>query len=234
MNLRLEVFDDDEWADRVVERWSRVMGAAPAARICLPTGATPAPMYAEAARSIDFSAATVFLLDEFDLPVGNPARCDAMLHRDFLAHLGALPAATHALDPTAPDADAECRRFESIVDAGGLALTLLGLGGNGHLGLNEPGTRVDAPTRVVRLARSTTRAAARYDSNAEPEAGMTLGMRPILASDEIWLLVTGAHKAAILGRTLNGPIGSDVPATYLRNHPNAVVLADRSAADQLI
>ena len=191
-------------------------------------------MYPEAARSIDFSAATVFLLDEFDLPVGHPARCDAMLRRDFLAHLGAPPAATHSLDPTAPDSEAECRRFESIVDAGGLTLTLLGLGGNGHLGLNEPGTEADAPTRVVRLAPSTTRAAARYDPDAEPEAGMTLGMRPILASEEIWLLVTGAHKAAILGRTLNGPIGSEVPATYLRNHPNAVVLADRAAADQLI
>jgi glucosamine-6-phosphate deaminase len=61
---------------------------------------------------------------------------------------------------------------------------------------------------------------------------MTLGMREILESSEVWLLVTGSHKADILERTLNGPIGPDVPATYLREHPNATVFADRSAASQ--
>jgi glucosamine-6-phosphate deaminase len=116
------------------------------------------------------------------------------------------------------------------VDSGGLDLTLLGLGGNGHIGLNEPGTTADSPTRVVRLAVSTKEAAGRYGSGQEPEWGMTLGMRSILDSQEIWLLVTGSHKTEILDQVLNGPIGPEVPASFLRTHPNIVVLADRSAA----
>jgi glucosamine-6-phosphate deaminase len=230
---RLEVFDDEDWADRVVDRWATVMRDAPASRLCLPAGETPVPVYAGAARRIDFTAATVFALDEFDLPLGHLARCDSMLRRDFLDRLTTPPAAIHLMNPAAPDRDAECRRYESIVKVGGLDLTPLGLGGNGHLGLNEPGSMPDAPTRVVRLAPSTIEAAARYGPDAEPEIGMTLGMRPILASGAIWLLVAGAHKAEILHRTLNGPIGPDVPASYLRHHRNAVVLADRSAAGNL-
>lgn len=230
MTLRLEVFDDDQWASRVAARWSACLLRKPNARLCLPTGETPQPVYARAAPVIDFSSSAVFVLDEFDLPEGDPARCDSMITRDFLSLLIDPPASVDALDPGAPDPEAECRRFESLVDAGGLDLTMLGLGGNGHLGLNEPGTAFDASTRVVRLAEATARAAGRYGPGATPESGMTLGMRSILDSQEVWLLVTGEHKATILDRVLNGPIGPDVPATYLRDHPNAVVFADRSAA----
>jgi len=230
VTIRLEIFDDDQWADRVAQRWAMVMQRNRAARLCLPTGETPRPAYAVAASVIDLDAATVFILDEFDLPPDNPARCDAMIQHDLLDLLTHQPKAVHGLDPAAQDPDAECRRFASLVADGGLDLALLGLGGNGHLGLNEPGTPADAPTRVTRLASSTTEAASRYGADVEPNWGMTLGMGAILDSDEVWLLVTGSHKADILDRTLNGPIGPDVPATYLREHPKATVLADRSAA----
>lgn len=202
----------------------------PAARLCLPTGETPRPVYAVGASVMDLDAATVFLLDEFDLPAGSPARCDVMMQRDFLDLLTRQPKVVHSLDPSVSDPDAECRRYESLVADGGLDLTLLGLGGNGHLGLNEPGSPAHAPTRVTRLAPSTTEAAGRYGAEADLNWGMTLGMQAILESDEVWLLVSGSHKAEILERTLNGPIGPDVPATYLREHPNATVFADRSAA----
>jgi glucosamine-6-phosphate deaminase len=230
VTIRLEVFDDGQWADRVAQRWSIAMQRHPAARLCLPTGETPRPVYAVGASVMDLDAATVFLLDEFDLPAGSPARCDVMMRRDFLDLLTRQPKVVHSLDPSVPDPDAECRRYESLVADGGLDLTLLGLGGNGHLGLNEPGSPADAPTRVTRLAPSTTEAAGRYGAEAEPSWGMTLGMQAILESDEVWLLVSGSHKAEILERTLNGPIGPDVPATYLREHPNATVFADRAAA----
>jgi len=230
VTIQLEIFDDDQWADRVAQRWALVMQRNRAARLCLPTGETPRPVYAVAASVMDLDAATVFILDEFDLPPGNPARCDAMIQHDLLDLLTHQPKAVHGMDPAAQDPDAECRRFASLVADGGLDLTLLGLGGNGHLGLNEPGTPADAPTRVTRLASSTTEAASRYGADAEPKWGMTLGMEAILDSNEVWLLVTGSHKADILDRTLNGPIGPDVPATYLREHPNATVFADRAAA----
>jgi glucosamine-6-phosphate deaminase len=82
----------------------------------------------------------------------------------------------------------------------------------------------------VELAPATTSAAARYGDDAAPRTGMTLGMHAIMGSSEIWLLVTGGHKAHILDRVVHGPLGPDVPATYLREHPDATLLADRSAA----
>ncbi|MCJ7781361.1 MAG: 6-phosphogluconolactonase, partial [Acidimicrobiia bacterium] len=82
MTVRLEIFDDEQWADQVAERWSTFMQENPAARLCLPTGETPRPVYARSALSIDFTDATIFLLDEFDLPPGNHARCDEMINRD--------------------------------------------------------------------------------------------------------------------------------------------------------
>ena len=233
MSIRLEIIPDDQWAERVTARWAAYMEDRPASRLCLPTGETPRPLYARAAQSIDFGRATVFLLDEFGLPPGDPARCDAMLQRDFLAGLDRPPAVLHTLNARAGDLEEESRRFEELVDDGGLDLTLLGLGGNGHVGLNEPGTTADAPTRVVRLASATRVAAGRYGSTHEPEWGMTLGLRPILDSRAIWLLVTGANKAEILERMLNEPIGPDLPASFLRTHANVVVFADESAAEAL-
>lgn len=206
----------------------------PAARLCLPTGHTPRPLYERSARLINFARATVFMLDEFGLAEGDPARCDGMIERDFLTHLSEQPANLHLLNIEAPDRDGECRRFENLIDDGGFDLTLLGLGGNGHLGLNEPGSNAQTETRVVQIASATKAAATnRYGSETEPEWGMTVGLRPILDSQEIWLLVTGSSKAAILERMLNGPIGPDLPASFLRDHPNTVVLADTSAAEQI-
>jgi len=233
VSLQIEILDDEQWADIVATRFTDRLNTRPSARICLPTGDTPKPFYREAVQRADFSAATVFLLDEFALPSGHAGRCDAMLKRDLLDLMERSPKRTHVLDTLASDGEAECRRFEALVDDGGLDLTILGLGDNGHLGLNEPGSEQDSPTRMVELAASTTEGATRYDPEAHPTAGMTLGIRPIMASREVWLLVTGSHKAAILRRMVNGPIGPDLPASYLRRHPRLTVFADRSAAAEL-
>jgi 6-phosphogluconolactonase/glucosamine-6-phosphate isomerase/deaminase len=231
VSIRLEVFDDDRWADQVADRWQKFMERHPTARLCLPTGDTPRPLYEIAAPVIDFGSSEVFLLDDFCLPSGDPARCDEVFQNDFLSRLNSRPVAVHSFDAQASDLGTECDRIERLIDDGGLDLTVLGLGGNGHLGLNEPGSAADGPTRVVALARKTKDAAMeKYGSRVEPENGMTVGMRQILASREIWLLVTGEHKAGILEQALKGPIGAEVPASYLRGHPNVTVFADESAA----
>lgn len=233
MSIRLEVFDDEQWTARVAERWLAYMKDHPAARLCLPTGETPRPVYDRVAQDGDFRESTVFLLDEFDLPVGNPGRCDQMIQHDFLDRLPQPIPVLHRLDFAAASPAEECWRIEDLVDDGGLDLTLLGLGGNGHLGLNEPGSLPSSTTRVVEVAPATAAATHRYGTVEPPERGMTLGLRPILDSREIWLFVTGSHKAAILERMMISPISPDVPATFLRDHANATVFADRSAAGRL-
>lgn len=194
-----------------------------------------APFYAAVARDVDLSRATVFLLDEFGgLPRGDPSRCVSMIRRDLLDRLD-HEVHFHWPDVDGPDPAGAARRYQQLIDQGGLDLTLIGLGGNGHIGMNEPGSDSGSPTRVVSLEASTAEHAMEsYGAALLPTWGITLGMEPLLASNEIWLLVTGAHKAEILATTVRDPIGPDVPASFLREHPRARIFADASAASLIV
>jgi len=230
----IEIIPAGQWGEAVGGRLARFLAERPGTRLCLPTGSTPGPAYAAfAAGGGRLDRTEVFLLDEFVLPAGHPARCDEMIRRDFLDLLDHGPAALHQLDPGAESLTDECARYEALIAGSGLDLTLLGIGGNGHIGLNEPGSAPDGITRIVGLASSTVEAAARYGEGAPPQMGLTLGLAAVLASREIWLLVTGEHKAGILYEALHGPVGSDVPASFLQEHPNTIVLTDEAAAGLL-
>lgn len=227
----VEIHPPGEWGAAVGTLLARRLAERPGQRVCLPTGNTPAPAYhAFAAGGGRLDETEVFLLDEFALPEGHPARCDEMLRRDLLDRLDHAPHRYHRLDVGAASLEQECARYQELVAAGGLDLTLLGLGANGHLGLNEPGSQAQDPTRVVELHPDTVHSAGGYGAGAAPQHGVTLGLEAILASREIWLLVTGEHKAGILQQALGGPIGPEVPASYLQDHSNTRVLADRAAA----
>lgn len=234
----LRVLPTGAWADEVAADLAERLRVNPASRICLPTGATPVPVY-EALVGLamrgeaSFAGATVVLLDEWvGLPPGDPARCDTRLRAQLLDRLPAPPAAVHTIDVDAPDLDAAVARHAAA--SVGLDLVVLGLGMNGHLGFNEPGSFVDSPTRLVRLAVSSREAAmARYGAARAPTAGVTLGMDRILAAREAWLLVTGERKAGILRRALRDPEGPDCPASHLWRHPNLQVIVDEAAATLL-
>jgi glucosamine-6-phosphate deaminase len=230
--MRIEVFPAAEWAGAVANEWIERVGENPSLRLCLPTGATPRPLYHElAALRPELGETEIFLLDEFlGLPPGNPGRCDEMLRADFTDLIDGLPSIT-AMDPDG-DLDEEVRRYEAAVTAGGLDLTLLGLGRNGHLALNEPGSTPADRTRVVELHPATAAITAEV-AGTLPTGGITLGLANILESREIWLLVTGSAKADILAAAVEGPIGPEVPASYLRIHDDVTVFADEAAAGSL-
>ncbi len=234
--MELDVLPVDRWAESVAGDLVARLRADPELRLCLPTGDTPAPVYAALAARLNageasLERATVVLLDEWvGLDRDDPARCDRRLRTELLDRLSSGPGAFHRVlvDELAPE-KAAARHDE--VAAGGLGLTLLGLGTNGHVGFNEPGSTADSPTRVVTLETGSGEAAvARYGASRVPRAGITLGMDRLLASDEIWLLVTGERKAEVLERALRGPVGPDVPASFLRWHPRLRVIADTAAA----
>ena len=176
----------------------------------------------------DLSRATVFLLDEFDLPASSPGRCDAMLERDLLSRLNQQPARVVAWD-TALDLDAASRAMEADIEDGGLRLAIVGLGANGHVGTNEPGSPAESRCRAVQLDPSTAAGAMAYGAPTQPERAVTLGLGNLLAADEVWLLVTGSHKRDILQRALYRPISTSVPASILRRHRRLVVFADSDA-----
>jgi glucosamine-6-phosphate deaminase len=231
----LRILPGAAWADAVAADLAGRLRETPALRVCLPTGATPVPVY-EALVGLatrdeaSFARATVILLDEWlGLPPGDPARCDTRLRAQLLDRLPVPPAAVHLIDVDSADLDVAVARHAAV--AADLDLAVLGLGMNGHVGFNEPGSFPDSPTRVVRLAASSREAAmARYGAASVPTAGITVGMDAILAAREVWLLVTGAPKAAILRRALRDPEGPDCAASYLRRHPNLRVIVDQEAA----
>lgn len=222
------------WAAAVAQRLAGVVDDRPDVRICLPTGDTPRPVYRclieRFGTGSSFASATIIALDEWlGLPPGDPARCEVRLREDLLDGLTAPPRFV-PIDADAADPDAAAAAHDRIA-AEGLDLAIVGLGPNGHVGFNEPGSDAASPTRVVELAPTSQAAAqARYGAGRTPTRGITLGMDRLLAAHELWLLVTGAHKADVLARALEGPETTDLPASFLRRHPRLVVMADAGAA----
>lgn len=224
MTLSIEVLSVDDWPVVVAERLNVIVGANVGMRLCLATGETTRPLYR---RTRIVGKPQIFLLDEFGgLPLADAARCAAMLRRD-------LPNQPfHAPDVDAGEPVVAAEAYSELIDGGGLDLAVVGLGRNGHLGMNEPGSTLRSATRVVDLADSTSEGALTYGATVRPWWGITVGIEELMEARELWLVVTGAHKTEILRTVLEGPIGPDIPATFLRDHANALVLADAAAAGQ--
>ena len=131
--------------------------------------------------------------------------------------------------------DEHCARYRAaIADAGGIGMQLLGIGTNGHIGFNEPGSSPDSIARLVKLAPETVeRIGAAHPEHAAPTHGITLGVKGILAARKVVVMVTGEHKAEIARRALQEPETADVPASYLQRHRSATWVFDRAGASAL-
>jgi glucosamine-6-phosphate isomerase len=229
-------FDSESaWLAAVSSVWRDRLRMQPALRQCLAGGNTPIPIFRELARAakrgdVSFRKAAIFGLDEFGgLAPDDPGRCRNMLLRDLVSHLDLPKQSFHCLNPDAADLEVECRHYDSAA-GNGFDLVLLGVGTNGHLGMNEPGSPVDSPTRRVELHATTISSSARYFAHQDlPRWGLTVGMKQFFASREVWLIATGSAKAEIVARLVKGDITEDVPASTMRRHPNCSLFVDASA-----
>jgi glucosamine-6-phosphate deaminase len=210
----------------------------PAAAIVLATGETPMGVYRELAvrqqrGEIDTSRLRIFQLDAYlGLAAGDPRSLYGWLAHSVLESLGIPKPNVVRLPGDTPDPLAVCRAYdEAVRAAGGLDLSVLGLGPNGHLGFNEPPSDASAPTRVVELTAASIQSNARYWGTTDqvPRAAITAGMNVLLAARQTLLLARGEHKRAILHRTLAGPVDRQVPASFLQRAANVTVIADRAA-----
>jgi glucosamine-6-phosphate deaminase len=227
MGVALSVIPDDRWAASVAGHFTAAIG--PGARLCLATGATTAPLYTEIAGMSDLAGITIFLLDEFGgLPAGDAGRCAAMLRRDLLDRAHGKPV-VHAPDVDAADPAGAAARYADRIADGGIDLAIVGLGRNGHVGMNEPGSNTAERTRVVTLDPSTSEGAIAYGASTHPTWGITVGIAELLEARTLWLVVTGVHKREILHRFLSEDAGPHLPATLVRNHPGLAVYVDESA-----
>ena len=234
VQCRVEVWPADTFAAAVSDEWQDRLSGKPALRMLLPSGLTPQPVYRDLIRQrASFAAATAILLDEFGgLDPEDPTRCGRMLRRDFLDHIDLPTTQFHGIDVDAPtdEIDEVCANHAALIGDGGIDLAVLGVGTNGHVAMNEPGSHPEAPTRVVELAPSTTAAAATYGGSTPPRWGITTGLAELRASHEIWVLATGAGKANIVQRALTEPASTALPVSWVLRHPNAVLWLDEHAA----
>ncbi|WP_370646971.1 glucosamine-6-phosphate deaminase [Arthrobacter sp. zg-Y844] len=210
----------------------------PDAVLGLATGSSPLPVYrALAEHELDLSRVRAFALDEYvGLPADSEQSYAAVIDREVTRPLGLDPRCVSVPDGSAEDpaeaAEAFERRLES---AGGVDLQLLGIGHNGHLAFNEPGSSLDSRTRVQRLSETTRRANARFfpSTGEVPQFCITQGLGTIRRARHLLLLVRGGDKAGILARALTGPVGVDCPASILQLHPRVTVITDEAAASGL-
>jgi len=214
----------------------------PDARLLLATGNTPIGMYRELAQSYargewDTSRLVVFQLDEYvGVDKADARSLYGWLEREFLTPCGIDPERVVPLFGDVRDLGEACQAFDRAVEEhGGIDISVLGLGPNGHLGFNEPGSTPGCPTRVVTLTEESVESNAAYWGSRDlvPRSAITAGMTAILSSRQTLLVASGVRKSAILARSLNGPIGPEVPASFLQTIANVDILVDREAAVDL-
>jgi len=151
-----------------------------------------------------------------------------MLTKDLLDRSDGSPL-VHAPDVDAADPGEAAARYGELVASSGIDLAVVGIGGNGHIGMNEPGSTIEQQTRVVDLSPMTSEGALSYGATVMPTWGITVGMAELMAAGELWVLATGGHKTDILNRALHGPVDPEAPASFLTEHDNCTFFVDESA-----
>lgn len=199
----------------------------------LATGSTPVGLYQRlSAAALDWSRVTTFNLDEYSgLAPAHPQSYHHFMWMHLFKHVNVTPANVHI-----PRESEGGEAFEArIVAAGGIDLQVLGIGGNGHIGFNEPGSPLDSRTRRVALARRTITDNARFFKNSAhvPGTALTMGIGTIMEARTILLIACGTGKSMAVARALEGPVTSDVPASALQLHTDVHVLLDEAAASRL-
>lgn len=243
--MKLTVFRNEREAVLgVAESLAAAVRANPGLVLGLATGRTPIPLYRQivamhARGRIDLSALTTFNLDEFwRLPPDHPGSYHAYMERHLFGHVRIARSRINFLDGMAPDAEAECARYErAIAEAGGIDVQILGIGANGHIGFNEPAAALHARAHRVRLKPQTRRANATFfgnDAALVPEEALSMGMATILHARRIILVATGRGKGRAVERTIAGPLTTRLPASFLQVHSNAEVVVDEAAAERLV
>jgi glucosamine-6-phosphate deaminase len=239
--------DRERGAELVASLIVEVLASTETPRLGLATGGSLEPVYlaleAEVARARpSLSSLRCYMLDEYiGLPLDHPARYRNVIETQVVRPLGLDSSQVRGPDVTSTDLAAACADYEAqLHEGGGIDLQLLGIGANGHIGFNEPGSSRDSRTRVATLTEQTRADNARFFSGldhgghdavaAVPSEVVTEGIATILDARRILLVAWGERKAAAVRACLEGPVTEAVPASLLATHPSVTVVVDRAAA----
>ncbi|KAG6332355.1 hypothetical protein ID866_6732 [Astraeus odoratus] len=247
--MRLIIRDDpaavgDYIADYIAKR---INDFAPTAQkpfvLGLPTGSSPIPTYQRLIQlykdgKVSFKHVITFNMDEYvGLPRDHPESYHTFMFREFFSHIDIPPSQVHILDGNALDLVGECNAYERLIKKyGGIELFLAGIGEDGHIAFNEPGSSLASRTRIKTLAYDTILANARFfngDVSAVPRMALTVGVATVLEAREIVVIVTGLRKSLALSRAIEGGVNHLWTLSALQLHPWALIVVDEDATSDL-
>lgn len=238
MNI-IEAKDYQDMSKKAAEYLIEKIRHTPNINLGMATGGTPEGMYKlliadHQKNHTSYKNVTTFNLDEYvGLSGDNPQSYRYFMDEKLFNHIDIPKSHTHVPKGDAADLNKQCADYETLIqEHGGVDLQILGIGGNGHIGFNEPGTSFASKTQVMELAPSTIEANARYFNSPEevPGLAITMGIATIMNSKEILLLISGETKREALSRLLHDDeITENFSASILKNHPHVTIIADKAA-----
>lgn len=234
----IQVKNYQELSKKAAEIIIRKVAENPAITLGLATGRTPEGMYKELVEDYlqngtSYSGVSTFNLDEYvGLAGDHPNSYRYYMNSMLFHHINIESSNTHVPNGAAVDLVKECENYEELIqERGGIDLQVLGIGRNGHIGFNEPGSSFDSKTHIVKLTASTRQANAKYFSDVSevPTHAITMGIGTIMRSKEILLLASGPGKKEAVARLLKGEVSNDFPASILNKHPRVTIIADQES-----
>jgi len=238
----IEVNDYEQMSEKAAKYIINKVTHFPRITLGLATGGTPVGTYRNLIadhqqNGTSYQNVTSFNLDEYvGLTGANKNSYRYFMDDQLFNHIDIKKSNTHVPSGEPLKTDKECTRYEELLSKhGGIDLQILGIGSNGHIGFNEPGTSFRSTTHVVELTSSTIKANSRYFDRIEdvPTRAITMGISTIMKSKEILLLVSGGNKKDALVKLLNSEINESFPASVLKNHPCVTIIADKAAVADL-
>ncbi len=237
--MKIIVGTEQEIAQKAAQRYVELLKEKPNAVLGYATGSTPLGLYGELVRlnkagALDYKDVTTFNLDEYaGLDGSHDQSYRYFMNNNLFYHINIDLERTHV--PSGLDIAAAADYDTAIEAAGGIDLQLLGIGNNGHIGFNEPGTPFGSKTHLVDLTPSTREANKRFFASIDdvPTQAVTMGVRTVMNAKAIILMAIGKGKAEIVRQTVLGPVTEEVPASVLQLHPNVEIYVDHEAASLL-
>ncbi len=253
MAINYTILEDEvEASQHVAGLFASMINRKPQCVLGLATGGTPVKVYSNLCRrflagEVAFEQVTTFNLDEYvGLPPGHEQSYRSFMNEQLFRHVDVPLEQTHFPDAgrlvindgvvDSESANSIAADYEALIQAtGGIDLQLLGIGTNGHIAFNEPGSTIDSMTRLVGLTESTIAANARFfeDASDVPRQAFTMGIATILRARKIVLMATGESKAEAVASAINGAVTSDNPASFLQTHSDTLFVLDKAAASAI-
>ena len=228
----------DEMSAEAFKIMASVVKSNPRAVLGLATGSTPIGLYREMIRDhkengTSYKQIQTVNLDEYEgLDYTSDQSYVYFMRNNLFDHIDIDLANTHIENGKAADAEAECARYNALLEALQQDIQILGIGSNGHIAFNEPGTPFGSVTHVVQLAESTIKDNSRMFASIDevPKRAFTMGLKNIMNAKKIVILANGANKAKAVFGLVQGAVTEDVPASVLQLHPDCTVICDEAAA----